>query len=499
MMERFTRKQTPGWIAVAIASTLAMLAVGCGPSGPADGPAATGSIDAAPGTAAPTAAAAVTAEPPSRLLFDYLARDDTSFEWHEHARFERGGAEIVELRLVSQTWRGTVWKHQLVLIRPQKLTDPEHAMLVIGGGRWSDELESEAPTTELPNGAGIFIGMAQQAGSVLAVLGTVPFQPLLGLTEDRLIAHTFDRFLTDGDPDWPLLFPMVKSTVRAMDAVEQASNELWDIDVESFTVTGGSKRGWTAWLTAAADPRVSAVAPIVIDALDMAKHFPYQTEVWGAPSGRISPYTDLELDKVLASERGRVLREAVDPYAYRSVLTMPKLVINATNDAYFPLDSINLYWNGLPEPKRLLEVSNEGHSIEDVARVLPAIVALHKAESEGTELPVVDWEQMLGERDYRLCVSAQPAPERVILWAAESADRDFRGATWRLAASSRAAAPFVWERRRPDEGYAAVFAELRFGGELPYSLTTSPAVIPAWGRTPLEPGMVSEGKACPDG
>lgn len=479
---------------IALALALAALVAACGPGGQ--------DRRSAPEAAVPDAAAAPTpaaAAIPSRLLFDYLARGDASYEWHEHARFERAGAELVELRLVSQTWRGTKWKHQLVLIRPRNLTDPEHALLVIGGGRWSDELESEAPTTELPSGAGVFIGIAEAAGSVVAVLGTVPFQPLLGLTEDRLIAHTFNRFLAEGDPDWPLLFPMVKASVRAMDAIQEAGTETWGIGIESFTVTGGSKRGWTAWLTAAADPRVSAVAPIVIDALNMAEHFPYQTEVWGAPSARIYPYTDLGLDEILASERGRALREAVDPYAYRSVLTMPKLVINASNDAYFPLDSVNLYWAGLPEPKWLLEVSNEGHSIEEVSRALPSIVALHRAESEGTELPAVRWENELGDTGYRLCVAAAPEPDRILIWKAESDDRDFRDATWRLAASTRSAEPFVWELARPDAGYAAAFAELRFGGDLPYSLSTSPAVIPAVGRAPLEPGMVSEGEACPVG
>lgn len=516
-MRGFTRKLAIGRIAPEpgrfafvpvrwIALVLAILVVGCGPTEPAgDAPAAAGEqADQSiadrqargGGNRAVTDPAADA--PPSRLLFDYVARDDSTYEWHEHARFERAGAELVELRLVSQTWRGTTWKHQLVLIRPQNVADPERALLIIGGGRWSAALDGESQTGDLPDGAGIFIGLAQAAGSVVAVLGTVPFQPLLGLTEDRLIAHTFDRFLAEGDPDWPLLFPMVKASVRAMDASQEAADAMWDLSIESFTVMGGSKRGWTAWLTAAADPRVSAVAPIVIDALNMAEHFPYQTKVWGAPSSQIRPYTDLGLDEALASERGRALREAVDPYAYRSVLTMPKLIVNASNDAYFPLDAVNLYWAGLPEPKRLLEVANQGHSIDDYGRVLPAIIALHRAQSQGTELPAVTWEHALGDAEYRLCVAAVPAPERIIVREAESDDRDFRDATWQTVAGSAASARFVWERARPDAGYAAVFAELQFRGELPYSLTTTPAVIPARGQTPLEPGMVSQGEACPD-
>ena len=51
---------------------------------------------------------------------------------------------------------------------------------------------------------------------------------------------------------------MVKSAVRAMDAVEQCVEREWSHKVETFTVTGASKRGWTTWLTGAVDPRVTA-------------------------------------------------------------------------------------------------------------------------------------------------------------------------------------------------------------------------------------------------
>ena len=106
--------------------------------------------------------------------------------------------------------------------------------------------------------------------------------------------------------------------------------------VEEFTVLGGSKRGWTTWLTAAQDRRVTALAPAVLDALNMEQHFPYQTRTWGRPSEEIQPYTTLNLPEVLGSPAGEPLRRIVDPFEYRAAITQPKLVVLATNDRYFP-------------------------------------------------------------------------------------------------------------------------------------------------------------------
>jgi PhoPQ-activated pathogenicity-related protein len=328
------------------------------------------------------------------------------------------------------------------------------------------------------------VAIARVLRTPVVVLGQVPYQPLFGLREDRLIAHSFDRYLATGDTEWPLLLPMVKSVVRAFDAASAESEREWGAPLERFTLIGGSKRGWTTWLTAAVDSRVTALAPIVIDALNMERHFPHQVEAWGAPSQSIAPYTELGLDKILASPQGKELREIVDPYSYRARLTQPKLVVLATNDQYFPLDSANLYFGDLSEPKRLLYLPNEPHSVRHYGPFIRALRALNEAAGGGEPLPQIDWEYVTADSGGTdLCVRA-PAARGVQLWRAASADRDFRDDEWKVAADS-AGESVRFSVPRPTNGYVAVFGQVAFGRALrAFTLSTSLDVLASPGEPP---------------
>jgi PhoPQ-activated pathogenicity-related protein len=420
----------------------------------------------------------------SAALAAFVATPDPSFAWRVQRRYTNPHAEIIELRLESQTWQDELWKHQLLLVRPHRIRDERHAVFVVGGGRWREEYETATGDGPLPEDGELFVGIARLLRAPVVVLGQVPYQPLFGLTEDRLIAHTFDRYLATGDPDWPLLLPMVNSVVRAFDASSAASEREWGSPLERFTVTGGSKRGWTTWLTAAVDPRVVALAPIVIDALNMERHFPHQVEAWGAPSDEIEPYTELGLDRILSSPEGAGLREIVDPFSYRAKLGQPKLVVLATNDQYFPLDSANLYFDELREPKYLLYLPNEQHSIDRYEPFVRALRALHEAAATGEPLPRLEWEYRLAGGESLLCVRSDPRARRWRVWRAESADRDFRDAEWHVVAeSSRAAARFALTQ--PAQGYAAIVGEAAFGAALrAYTLSTSLSVLSAPNEPP---------------
>jgi PhoPQ-activated pathogenicity-related protein len=395
-------------------------------------------------------------------LARYVAAPDASYTWREVKSRRVGSAQVTELILTSQTWRDTPWKHQLVLIRPPNVDmSSGQVFLFIGGGRWKPEHENGYQGA-LPRSAQIFVNLAETMRAPIAVLGQVPFQPMYDRREDALIAYTFDHYLLSGEADWPLLLPMVKSAARAMDAIQEFTAERWQMPVASFTVAGASKRGWTSWLTAAVDPRVSSVAPIAIDMLNLPAQIQLQRETFGGLSSQVQDYVAIDLPGRIDTERGRSLMAMVDPYQYLADLTPPKLILLGTNDPYWPLDALKLYWHGLPEPKRVLYVPNQGHGVGDLDRLIAGLSALHRYSARGDDLPAVTWTYPARPNRLRVDVHSNRKPRRVLAWTATSATRDFREANWSSHDCKRRAGKFNCSVERPSTGFVAMYAELWF-------------------------------------
>ena len=413
-------------------------------------------------------------------LADYVHKADASYEWAVRREGRVGTAEFAELRLVSQTWRDIAWKHQLFVIRPASATkENHHALLFITGGSWKDELEQPAKEEKLPREANLFALLAEQMKTLVAVLLQVPRQPIFdGKYEDQIIAFTFEKYMQTGDSEWPLLLPMVKSAVRGMDATTEFVAQKWKLPIETFTVTGASKRGWTTWLTGAIDSRATAIAPIVIDVLNMAPQMKHQKEAWGDLSYQIKDYTDRGLTDQLQSKAGAALRAIVDPYSYRKVLSQPKLIVIGTNDRYWPLDALNLYWKDLVGPKYILYIPNNRHGIKDLGRLTGSLNAMHQHAARNAKLPELSWEFSNGNSQLSLTIRSDMQPQKVDAWIATAKTRDFRESKWTPRTARREGDQFVYDLPLPDEGYAAMFGEAVYDGEsLPYFLSTNVRII----------------------
>jgi len=421
---------------------------------------------------------------PARALFDYVQQPDDSYSWKQRREGEITGSKFVELTLTSQTWRETAWRHQLFIIHPSTLREPtENALLFITGGSWKDENAAPTSGNDMPREALVFAALAEQIQSPVAVLLQVPFQPLFdGKYEDEIIAYTFERFMRTGDDRWPLLLPMVKSAVRAMDATQQLAKDKWNIDLKYFTVTGASKRGWTTWLTGAIDPRVKGIAPMVIDMLNMDVQMRHQLETWGTYSQEIEDYTRLGLQDQMDSEPGKLLRAIVDPYSYRAQLLQPKLIILGTNDEYWTLDALNNYWNDLQGPKYVLYIPNNDHGLKDLGRITGSLTALQDHVAIGTPLPDLKWDfaSRPGTKTMRLSIRSDQTPKTVQAWIAHSPTKDFRPAHWSSVTCDEADGAFHHDLEIPTEGYVAMFGEAIYNGRAaPFYLSTNVRILSA--------------------
>ncbi len=415
-------------------------------------------------------------------LAEYVGTKDDSYQWVKRTEGSVATCKYMELTLTSQTWRGIVWKHQLFLLKPSQVNpESKHALLLIGGGSWKDELADPKTQIKLPGEAQLLALAAEQLKTPVAILLHVPQQPMFdGKREDEIISLTFREFMKSGEQDWPLLQPMVKSAVRAMDATQEATKKEWNLDVEKFTVTGASKRGWTTWLTGAVDKRAVAIAPMVIDMLNMSKHIALQKASFdGGTSEQISEYEGL--DKQIDSPRGQLLRQIVDPWEYRAHLQQPKLVILGTNDRYWPLDACNLYWNDLQGEKYLIYVPNNGHGLPDRSRIIAGLNAIHQRVITGKPLPKLAWEFKNGGENVALSVNADVKPSRVRVWTASASTRDFRDSKWEATDAAANGEGFKHDLAVPSTGLAAMLGEAVFheGTDNEFSFSTNVQIVPS--------------------
>jgi PhoPQ-activated pathogenicity-related protein len=405
-------------------------------------------------------------------LFDYVKKADPEFSWKVQSKTVTPEGTVYDLHLVSQVWQGIKWEHQLQVYLPKDVKPTATMFLWNQGGKSS------------PISVAFGMDLARKMNAPVAFLYGIPNQPLLdGKKEDALIAETFVRYLQTKDESWPLLFPMVKSLARAMDALQAFARQEWKIEVTHFIVSGGSKRGWTTWLTAAADPRVKAIAPCVFDTLNMAAQLPHQLKSYGKYSAMIDDYTKRGLVPMPDTPEAKKLWAMVDPWIHRARIKQPKIIINGTNDPYWTQDALNLYWDDLKGDKWVLYVPNAGHNlaqkhdgptiIPDMTRAGNTLAAFARHQIHDVPMPKVNWQHEGKSPTMTLKVETDTVPKAARVWSAQSATTDFRGSKWSDRTLEVNGKTLTVEMATPPQGFVVFFAEMEFEiGELRYFLST---------------------------
>jgi len=435
-------------------------------------------------------------------LDDYVDSPDSNYTYSQEGNSVFDFSTFTTgytLQLTSQQWRDfsevdyAIWMHWVTIYKPSNfLISTDTALLVINDGSHLDP----APAYEDQ-----FRQLAAATGSVIAVISAVPNQPLIftdettSRSEDEIVAYSWDKYLRGGDTYWPVQLPMVKSVVRAMDAIQDflaGLGILNRVTINNFVLTGGSKRGWTAWLTAAVDTRVTAIAPIVSDLLNMKRSFAHHWAAYGFWADAISPYEDLGIFDWFDKTEMTNLLAMVDPYEYLDRLHIPKFIVNSAGDDFFVMDSIQFYLDDLQGETCLRHVPNTDHYLTNAFEVVfNGMAPFYDAFLQGNPRPVFSWSLV---DDGSIRVVATDPPKTVNLWQASNpTDRDFRlttiGATWVSSPlADQGGGVYVGQVSEPASGWTAFFIELTYDNpfsqeysttdEFDYHFTTEMRVLP---------------------
>ena len=421
-------------------------------------------------------------------MSDYIESTKNEFSYDIQEVIYEENWTGYHIKMISGEWLDSKkvdqveWWHYVDIIIPKQTTSSTGIMFIDGGEKSDDYFRLDAQS----------IGNAIKTESVIVNVSNIPFQPLNFLSseqdsfeEDDLIAFAWNKFLKQGakqkDVEWLPRFPMTRAIVRAMDLAQEIVLQN-DIVVKDFVVSGASKRGWTAWTTAAVDSRVKAVVPMVIDMLNLVPSFENHYRSYGEFSPAVQEYVNYNIQDWLGTEEFKVLMSYIEPFSFIDKFTMPKYIINAGSDEFFSTDSWRFYYDKLPGEKIIRYVPNKNHSL-DGRYLTEDLVSYFYRVINDIEIPSLSWNlsdnKLIAELDY-------DGEYDVSVWTAKNDNgRDFRlweeGELWEETSIGKLANnKYELNVNSNFKGYKATMIEFTIDpeSEFPLIISTGPFVFP---------------------
>jgi len=472
--------------------------------------------------------------PESSILHRYVYSPDPAYGYELTSIYNRPDYSAYLLNMTSGSWRAsaelyeTEWHHKMAIVEPRNLRE-NTALLLIAGGSATSEISLQELSA--------MAEYATVSRTAVVLLKQTPYQPLYfddqitGLSEDGIIAYSFNKYMQSyktGAPDstWPALLPMTRAAVRAMDTTQtfMAGKPGISRNIDRFVVSGASKRGWTTWLTAAIDPRVCAIVPMVIDVLNMEEQIKHHRAAYstypptsaqyfmqGGYSTALKDYVANSIFTRFDTTEGKSLLSIVDPFYYREVLRMPKLILNSTGDQFFLPDGSQFYFDDLEGLNYLAYLPNSDHSLNNYFGLenstAKTLLAFHIAQvrnnnsitSDNVEVPHYTWEFGQIANKPHIISHASQKPISALQWTATVPDhRDFRlqtrGTIWasqeleveEIEAPEEMDGSISWrcvaETVPPAQGWTGFLIQLTFEGpeaKTEFTFTTPVRIISA--------------------
>ena len=419
-------------------------------------------------------------------LDEYVAKPDPAFTYTAVKTVEQPTYTATVYDMKSQNWLDdanvdrTLWQHWVTVIVPKEAAHTGALLFIDGGSNGGDK----PPLFDSPLNQ-----VAVMTKSILVDVAQIPNQPLRftgeqddrykerGRGEDALITYGWDKFLETQDPLWLARLPMTKAVVRAMDLVQKEYPK-----VDGFFVAGGSKRGWTTWTVAAMDKRVIAIAPAVIDVLNVVKSMDNHHAAYGFWAPAVQDYQDMKIFDRIHTPQFAALAAVVDPLVYTDRLTMPKYIMNSAGDQFFPPNSWEFYFDALKGEKYLRYMPNTDHGLAPEAYFNMA--SFYNAILNNTPRPQFSWTKT---DDGGLEVQCTTPPTKVLLWEAfNPTERDFRMESIGKAWTSTTVEPteggvYRAAPNAPEKGWRAFLLEMEFPNpafSAPFKFTTGVSMTP---------------------
>ncbi|MBO4547680.1 MAG: hypothetical protein J5758_00530 [Abditibacteriota bacterium] len=411
-------------------------------------------------------------------LKSYVRSDDKAFDYSlsKIQLYNNRQVSVSTFDMTSQEWQGEKWTHKVQIYYPAQCTMKSIALLLVTGGN---------PSTDKTM---TLVQACSALAAPVAIIYNIPNQPLFEKTEDALIAYTFEKAVEEGDmSSWPLLFPMVKSVVKAMDLIEEFTKDNFDTAISQFVVAGASKRGWTSWLSAGiGDARVCGIVPLVFDFLKMPEQLAHEQESYTELSDQLNDYKDINILDVIKTPQGAALIEAVDPFTNNEAMTCPKLLINGTNDQYWTLDSASLYFDDLKGVNNYLYYNVNGNhstgdlSVQNMSGYIGTLKAFMNQCGGESAMNRMTWKWSEEGDDIVCRIKTDPAyVQAVKTYDAEASRRDFRNVRWVAGQNvTRENDGFVFTVKKPKGSFKGAFVEVDFmSPNGAYTLFTAPYVF----------------------
>ncbi|KAH3871998.1 hypothetical protein DPMN_035212 [Dreissena polymorpha] len=442
-------------------------------------------------------------------LDDYVYREDPTYKYDVIQTYPGEGYTMYIVNLTSQTWKPDlqsqpVWWHYMVVTVPDKILIKGAGFLFIGGG--SNENDPPLPTDEDVKHTTI---IAATTGTVAACLKMIPNQPIVfrddpaqkKRAEDAIIAWTWKIFVDQkgADPEILLRMPMTKASIRALDTINNLTQSMIGETTDRFMVAGGSKRGWTTWTVGAVDKRVVAIAPIVMDLLNLQENLHHYYRSLGGWTYAFDDYYENNFTLNLDSPYIKDMAAIVDPISYTDrYVDKPKYIISAGGDQFFMPDDSRFYFDKLKGEKYFRMVPNTGHGLDPFElSVIFGIRAFYLSVMNNNTLPKMKWHLETTSAGGKISLVTEIQPATVVCYHATTSDgkrKDFR--ITRLDNSSQPVAnPVPWytadvkqtsalswevELPNPPVGWTAFFIQVTFAGldDSVLEFTTQTLIIP---------------------